>query len=506
MGNFDLLMHGFSTALSLGNVLLAIAGGFMGLFVGAMPGIGAVTGVALLLPLTFKMDPTSAIIMLAGIYYGNMYGGAYSAILLNIPGDSPAVMTAMDGYPLSQQGKGGKALFTANISSFIGGTIGIVTLTIFGPLLAKIGLKFGPAEIAALILLALTSIGWLLGEDPLKGVVASTLGILVSTIGMDTMAGGVGRYTFGTLNLLSGISFIPLVIGMFGLSQVMELMEKKDGGDSLVTGRRLTLKESLLSRSEVKRILPTAMKSSILGNFVGFLPGAGGTTGSFLAYVMEKKTGKNSEQMGKGALEGVAASESANNAAAVGAFAPLLTLGIPGSGTTAVLLGGLMMWGLQPGPLLFIQQTDFVWGLIGSMYIGNIACIIAGLVMIPFLMSILKIPRGIIAPMIVFVCIVGAYSVNNNMFDVWFMIGAGVAAFVLQKHQYPIAPILLAFVLAPRFEQAIRRALAISQGSAMIFIQKPIAAFLLILTLFFILSPLVLKIIGKHRANSSSAA
>ena len=501
MGNFDLLMQGFGTSFSVANVLLAIAGGFMGLLVGAMPGIGAVTGVALLLPLTFKMDPTSAIIMLAGIYYGNMYGGAYSAILLNIPGDSPAVMTALDGYPLSRQGKGGKALFAANISSFIGGSIGIVTLTLFGPLLAKVGLKFGPAEIAALILLALTSIGWLLGDDPLKGIVASALGILLSTVGMDSMAGGAGRYTFGSVNLLSGFSFIPLVIGMFGLPQVMELMSKKEEGDILTTGPRLTLKESILSKEELKRIIPTAIKSAILGNFVGFLPGAGGTTASFLSYVMEKQTGKNEKEMGNGALEGVAASEAANNAAAVGAFAPLLTLGIPGSGTTAVLLGGLMMWGLQPGPLLFIQQTDFVWGLISSMYIGNLACIFVGLVMIPFLMSILRIPRGIIAPIIVFICIVGAYSVNNNMFDVWFMVGAGVIAFIMQKHQYPVAPILLAFVLAPRFEQAIRRAFSISNGSAKIFIEKPISAALLLITAVFILAPVVMRLVKKAKAK-----
>ena len=501
MSNFDLLMQGFSSSLTVINIFLAIAGGFMGLFVGAMPGIGAVTGVALLLPLTFKMDPSSAIIMLAGIYYGNMYGGAYSAILLNIPGDSPAVMTALDGYPMSRQGKAGKALFAANISSFIGGSIGIITLTLFGPLLAKIGLKFGPAEIASLILLALTSIGWLLGDDPFKGIVASAFGILISTVGMDTMAGGIGRYTFGSVNLLSGFSFIPLVIGMFGLSQVMDLMSKKEESDSLTTEHRLTLKESILNRSELKRVIPTAFKSAVLGNFVGFLPGAGGTTASFLSYVLEKKTGKNSAEMGNGAIEGVAASEAANNAAAVGAFAPLLTLGIPGSGTTAVLLGGLMMWGLQPGPLLFVQQTDFVWGLISSMYIGNMACILAGLVMIPFLMSILKIPKGIITPMIVLVCIVGAYSVNNNMFDVWFMIGAGVVAYVIQKHNYPIAPILLAFVLAPRFEQAIRRAFSISNGSAKIFIEKPISAVLLIITAFFILSPTVIKLVNKMRTK-----
>jgi putative tricarboxylic transport membrane protein len=257
----------------------------------------------------------------------------------------------------------------------------------------------------------------------------------------------------------------------------------------------------LISRAELFRIIPTIIKSSDLGNFVGFLPGAGGTTASFLAYVLEKKTGKNPEEMGQGAIQGVAASESANNAAAVGAFAPLLTLGIPGSGTTAVLLGGLMMWGLQPGPLLFVQQTDFVWGLISSMYIGNLACIFAGLMVIPFLMSILRIPRGILVPMIVLVCIVGAYSVNNNMFDVWFMIGAGVVAYVMQKHKYPVAPILLAFVLAPRFEQSIRRAFSISDGSAMIFLQKPISLVLLLATATFVLAPTVMKLVKKAKSK-----
>jgi len=501
MDNFHLLMHGFDTALSLTNLSVAVVGAFLGLVVGAMPGIGAVTGVSLLLPLTFKMDPTTAIIMLAAIYYGNMYGGAYSGILLNIPGDSPAVMTALDGYPLSRKGKAGKALFAGNLASFFGGTVGIVALTIFGPMLAQIGLKFGPAEITALIFLALTSIGWLLGDDPLKGIVASGLGILVSTIGMDLMAAGAPRFTFGSIDLLSGISFIPLVIGMFGMSQVMELMSGAES-DSLTTGRRLTIRESILDRSEIKRISLPTLKSSVLGNFVGFLPGAGGTTGSFLAYVLEKKTGRNKEEMGEGAIEGVAASESANNAAAVGAFAPLLSLGIPGSATSAVLLGGLMMWGLQPGPLLFGEQPDFVWGLIGSMYIGNVVCVIAGLIIIPFLMSILRIPRGIIAPMIVMICIVGAYSVNNNMFDVWFMIGAGAVAFVMGKHGYPIAPILLAFVLAPRFEQSIRRAFSISHGSIDIFLKSPIAASLLALTLCFVLAPVIHRLLQKHRARS----
>jgi putative tricarboxylic transport membrane protein len=496
MNNFELLMQGFATALSLVNLTVAIGGGILGLLIGATPGLGGVTGVALLLPLTFKMDPTTAIIFLAAIYFGNMYGGAYSAILLNIPGDSPAVMTAMDGYPMSQQGKGGKALFAANLSSFVGGTVGIITLTVFGPVLANIGLKFGPAEITALILLALTSIGWLLGEEFSKGIVAAALGILLSTIGIDSMAGGMPRYTFGTVTLMGGISFIPLVIGMFGMTQVMELMKSKEN-DSLTTGKRLSVRESLLDRTDVKRISLPVLKGSILGNFIGFLPGAGGTAASFLAYVFDKKTSKHGKDMGKGMIEGVAVSESANNAAAVGAFVPLLCLGIPGSATAVVLFGGLMMWGLQPGPLLFAEQPEFVWGLIGSMYIGNVACIAIGLMIIPFLMSILKIPKGMIAPMIVVICIVGAYSINNSMFDVWFMIGAGVIAFIMKNNNYPIPPILLAFVLAPMFEQSIRRAFTISNGSPLIFFQKPISAVLLAMTLVFLLSPLLVSVVSK---------
>lgn len=495
MNNFAMLFEGFSIAFQFSNLIAALIGSVLGIIVGAMPGIGAVTGVSLLLPMTFKLNPTTAIIMLAGIYYGNMFGGAYSATLLNIPGDSPAVMTALDGYQLTRQGKAGKSLFAGNLASFIGGTIGIIFLTIFGPLLAEIGLKFGPAEVAMLIFLALTSIGWLLGDDPVKGLIASGIGVLISTIGIDG-ASGLPRFSFGNMNLISGISFIPLVIGMFGFSQVMEMMlPSTETFDSSL--QKLSLRESILDRSEIKRILLPSLRSSVLGNFIGFLPGAGGTTASFLAYVLEKKVGKNKDLMGKGAIEGVAASEAANNAAAAGAFVPLLALGIPGSATTAVLLGGLMMWGLRPGPLLFETNPDFVWGLISSMYIGNIVCLLAGMAIIPFLMSFLKIPKKVMAPIIVVICLVGAYSVNNNMFDVWFMIFAGIGAFYLKKLDFPIPPILLAFVLAPRFEISIRQALAISNGNAMIFLQKPISLGLLIFTFALLVSPLVMKVVGK---------
>ncbi|PKL26981.1 MAG: tricarboxylate transporter [Spirochaetae bacterium HGW-Spirochaetae-2] len=499
MNNFELLFQGFTVAFALPNLIAALLGGILGIVVGAMPGIGAVTGVSLLLPMTFKLNPTTGIIMLAGIYYGNMYGGAYSATLMNIPGDSPAVMTALDGYELTKQGKPGKSLFAGNIASFIGGSIGIIFLTIFGPLLAEVGLKFGPAEVAALIFLALTSIGWLLGDDPVKGLIASGIGVLLSTIGIDG-ASGLPRFSFGNMNLISGISFIPLVIGMFGFSQVMEMMQPKSDAH-IEPVKQLTLRESMLDRSEMKRIFMPSVRSALLGNFIGFLPGAGGTTGSFLAYVMEKKIGKNRDQMGKGAIEGVAASEAANNAAAVGAFVPLLSLGIPGSATTAVLLGGLMMWGLRPGPLLFASDPTFVWGLISSMYIGNIVCLIAGMAIIPFLMSFLKIPTKIMAPIIVIICIVGSYSVNNNMFDVWFMIFAGIGAFYLKKQAFPIPPVLLAFVLAPRFEISVRQALSISNGNAMVFLQKPISLGLLLFTTALLLAPLVMKLIAKLKKS-----
>lgn len=492
MNNFQLLIEGFGTALSLTNLIAVALGGVLGLFVGAMPGLGGVSGVALLLPLTFKMNPTTAIIFLCAIYYGNMYGGAYSAILLNIPGDSPAVMTALDGYPMSRQGKAGKALFAANASSFLGGSYGIIILTIFGPVLAAFGLKFGPAEVTMLIVLAMTSIGWLIGENIAKGLIATAIGILLASIGIDNMSGGMPRYIFGMPSLLGGISFVPIVIGMFGITQVMELMEPSTE-ESVVTSKRLTFRESLLNRKDWKRMAPALIKGSVLGNVIGVLPGAGGTIAAFLSYVVHKKTSKHGDELGNGAIDGISASESANNAAAIGAFAPLLSLGIPGSSTTAVLYGGLMMWGLTPGPLLFSEQPQFVWGLIASMYIGNIACFILGTGVIPSLMSILKIPKKILIPIIITVCMVGSFAFNNSMFDVWFMLGSGTVAYLLKKNGYSIPPLLLGFVLAPTFEQSVRRAFTISQGSPIIFIQKPISAFLLVVTLLLLLVPIVMK-------------
>lgn len=496
------LLLGFATSLTVPNLFAALIGASLGIMIGAIPGLGSVTGVALLLPLTFQMDPITGIIMLGALYYGCMYGGSYSAIMLNIPGDAPAVVTALDGYPLSKKGQAGKALFTANISSFIGGTIGIVMLTFMGAALAKIGLMFGPAEVAALIILALCSIGWLLGDSPKRGLISTFIGIMLSMVGIG-LAFGQPRFTFDSMYLLNGISFIPLVIGMFGFSQVLEMMVNRIDAAGMM--KKIGIRESLLDRSEMRRIIPVSLRSGVLGNLVGILPGAGATTGSFLAYVLERKVGRNGDELGTGKIEGVAASEAGNNAAAAGSFAPLLSLGIPGSGTAAVLLGGLMMWGVQPGPMLFQNSPDFVWGLISSMYLGNVMAVLAALAIIPFLVKLLRVPPAFMIPVIAVICVVGAYSVNNSMFDVWFMLGAGVVAYFMNVAKYPVAPLLLAFVLTPRLETSLRQALDISRGDFSIFFNSPIALTLLGITALFIVFPLVRKFLFPSRKGKALA-
>ncbi|UJF18480.1 tripartite tricarboxylate transporter permease [Vibrio sp. SS-MA-C1-2] len=491
MDTLSLLMSGMQTALTYQNILAAIAGAFLGLMVGAMPGIGSLAGVALLLPITFQFEPVTGIIMLSAVYYSNMYGGSYSAILLNIPGDSPAVMTALDGNKMAKNGKAGKALFTANISSFIGGTVGIIFLTLLGPAMARFGLKFGPVEMAALLMVAMTSLSWLMGDSPTKGVITTLLGILIATIGFDIIV-GTPRYHFDSLYLLGGVPFIPLVIGMFGFSQVMDMMEIRKNKHHIET--KLSIKDSLLTMKEIKRIIPVSIRSSLLGTSVGVLPGAGATTGSFLGYMIEKKVGKNSEQMGEGAMEGVSAAEAANNSAAASAFAPLLSLGIPGSGTGAVLLGGLLMYGLNPGPLLFTNEPDFTWGVIASLYLANIITLLVALSIIPFLVKILKVPVEIMIPIITVICIVGAYCSSNSYFGIIVMLVSGVIGFFLKKNDYPIAPLLLAFVLAPTLEVNIRRALLISEGDPLIFFQKPISLVLMTFLFLIILYPIIKKL------------
>lgn len=503
METVSLLLDGFAIALSVGNFFAAAVGALLGILVGAMPGIGSLAGVALLLPLTFSFDPITGMIMLSAVYYANMYGGSYSAILINVPGDTPAIMTALDGHPLAKQGKPGKALFTANLASFIGGTIGILILTIVGPGLARFGLRFGPVEMAALLMVAMTSLGWLLGESPVRGMLATLFGILLATIGFDVVI-GTPRYDFGSLYLLGGVPFIPLVIGVFGFSQVIEMMELRTAPREFDSGK-LTLRDSLLSHDEIKRVLPPAIRSSVLGTIVGVLPGAGATTGSFLSYMQEKRLGKRGDLLGTGRIEGVAAAEAGNNSAAAGAFAPLLSLGIPGSGTGAVLLGGLMMYGLNPGPLLFQNRPEFTWGLIASLYVANLVTLIVALAIVPWLIKILKVPVRVMIPIITIICIIGAYSANNSLYGIVMMLLFGIVGFLMKKYGYPIAPLLLAYVLAPTLEKNFRQALQISDGSIRIFFQRPISLVLVVFLLLTVTSPIIRRVVETYKTHRKGA-
>ena len=506
MENFALLLGGFQTVFSLYNLSVCLLGAVLGLVVGAMPGIGSLAGCALLLPLTYKFEPTAAIIMLGALYYSNMYGGAFSAILLNIPGDSPAVMTARDGYPMAQKGQPGQALFTANVASCIGGIIGMLRLTFLGPALAHLGLKFGPAQMAALMIMALTSIGWLLGEDdPIKGTIATLLGFVVASIGMDTLT-GAPRFNFGNMYLMGGVPFISFVIGAVGFSQVIDLMVTRHN-EVKMPSEKLTLKGSLLSGKQVQRLLPPAIRSGFLGTLIGVLPGSGATTAAVLSYSIQtpfQKKHPDREQMGEGALEGIAASEAANNSAAAGAFAPLLALGIPGSGTGAVLLGGLMMWGLEPGPLLFTNEPEFTWGLIASLFVANIFALVIAMAIIPYLIRILAVPVKYMIPIITTICFVGAYATSNSMYGVIIMVVSGIIGYFFKKGGIPVSSMLLAYVLSPIFEGNMRKAFIISGGSPAIFFTEPVACAFMVITILLICSPMIKKVVRNSKAKKNA--
>ena len=506
MSNFAMLLHGLAVVFSPMNLGVCLIGAILGLIVGAMPGIGSLAGVALLLPLTYKFNPTTAIIMLGTLYYSNMYGGSFSAILLNIPGDSPAVMTMLDGYPMAKKkGMPGQALMSADLASFLGGLIGMIILAFLGPGLARVGLHFGPADMTSLLLVAMTSIGWLVGTNPTKGVILTMLGILLASIGMDPQT-GAPRYEFGNMHLMGGISFVPFVIGTVGFSQVLRLMGEKNlmVDEEKKVKAKLTIHGSFLTLHQVRRILPFAIRSGLLGTFVGVLPGAGATTGAFLGYAMNKAF-KSEEPFGTGAVEGIASCEAANNAAAAGAFAPLLALGIPGSGTGAVLLGGLMMWGLNPGPLLFTNNPDFAWGLIASLFLANLLTLAIAIGVIPFLIQILTVPVKVIIPCILVICLVGSYANTYSMYGVVIMIASGLISYVCEACGYSTAPMLLSFVLAPMLENNMRKAFIQSQGHIGIFFTRPISCMFMIILFASILVPIIRGIRDSSKKESKAA-
>lgn len=491
------LLSGFSVAISPANLLFVVIGVSLGMIIGSFPGLSAATAIALLLPVTFSLDPVSAIIMLAGIYYGSQYGNSVTAVLVNTPGDSAAVVTAVEGHEMAKRGRAGKALMTAALGSFVAGTIAVILFSYLAPQLAAVALSFGPPEYFAIVVFALATLPAFAGRSKAKMMISASLGILVALVGMDDLT-GKARLTFDQPELLNGVQLVPALIGLFGIGEAIY------ASGHLTTNKpssgRFSLRDLAPSAAEWLRVRWPIARGTFLGFVVGILPGAGATIASFLSYAAERARSKHRHEFGKGAIEGVAGPESSNNAAAVAAMIPLLTLGIPGSASTAVLAGGFVLWGLNPGPLLFQQEPDFVWGLIASMYVGNVLLVIMATLLVPLFARILRVKYTILLPIIVVFCAVGAFSTNGSLLDVWIMLGFGVVGYIMRRADVPIAPLVLGMVLGPMLDTSLREALTISQGDIAIFTTSPIAVgFFVATALVVILPPLANAIRKQHR-------
>lgn len=491
------LAEGFSVALDPINILYVFIGVALGTVVGAIPGLGPSATIAILLPISFALPAESAIIMLAGIYYGSMYGGRISSILLNLPGDSAAVVTTFDGYPMAQQGRAGPALTLSAVASFVGGTIAVIALTVFATLLASVALSFGPPEIAALTTLGVLLAVYLGTGSTAKSLAAAGAGLILASIGLDPIA-GTPRLTFGSAGLLDGLEFVAVVMGVFGLGEVLYNLEHRVSGGTAP------------SRAAMTSIWPTAedwvqsrvsmLRGSILGLFVGMIPGAGAEVASMSSYAAEKRRARDPERFGKGAVEGLAGPEAANNAGSIGAFVPLLTLGIPGSVTTALLFGALLLQGITPGPTLINDEPGVFYGVIASMYLGNIMLLILNIPLIKLFVQILRVRLSILAPLIVTVVMVGVYSLNNAAFDMWVLIAFGIVGYLARKTGFGMAPLALTFVLGPIMENAFRQSLLISNGSLAVFVTRPITAIILSIAVVMVLLP-ILRFVWNSRAQ-----
>ncbi len=488
-----LLADGFTVVFEPQNLMLIIGGCALGLFIGAMPGLGSVNGVAILLPLTFLVPPTGAIIFLAAIYYGAMYGGAISSIMLGIPGASTAVATTFDGRPLAKKGLADKALTAAAVASFVGGSISVVLFTFFAPPLAHVALVFGAPEEFALMLLAFATFVGLGGDDLYKTIFSICIGLVLSAVGFDIISGEPRLVLWDITGFLHGINFLVLAIGIYGIGEMIWTVEEHNlgGGKSMLSDANVTVKRTLANLVELVSSWKTIVMGSFLGYFVGILPAAGATPGSLMAYGIAKQISKEPEKFGKGAVEGVCAPEAANNAASTGSMLPMLTLGIPGSPTTAILLGGMVIWGLEPGPRLFVDHSDFVWGLIASLYAANLFALLINLAFIPVFIKILKTPFTILAPIIFILCLIGGYAPTQSMHDVWLMLIFGIVGYLMRKLDYPLAPAVLAIVLGPLAEPALRQSLIISDGSFAIFFNRTYSGPIMIAALIFLFLPLL---------------
>ena len=473
------LLVGIQIALQPANFSYCFIGVFIGTLIGVLPGVGPLAGISLLLPLTYGMNATSAIILLAGIYYGAQYGGSTTSILMNVPGEVSSIVTCLDGHQMALRGRAGPALGIAAFGSFIAGTLGTLGLMLIANPLAKIALKFGPPEFFSLMVLGIIVLTSISRGSVVKGFIMAAFGFVLSFIGIDSVGGGQ-RFTFGLTHLTSGLDLGPLAIGFFGVSEIMISMEESVEGSFIKIKMKLkdyfpSIKDWLDSKGPI-------LRGTVLGFLVGTIPGGGAILSSFASYAVEKRLSRHPEKFGSGAIEGVAGPESANNSASSGAFIPLLTMGIPSNVITALLLGALMIHGVQPGPLFLSEHSDIFWGVIGSMYIGNVMLLILNIPLIPLWVQLLRVPARILYPLILLFCILGSYSVNNNILDVYVMILCGVAGYVLRKLEYEIAPLCLAFVLGPIMENSFRQSLLISDGSFGIFVTRPIAGLTLLIS------------------------
>ncbi len=500
MDELNSLFQGFAVAMSWYNLGMMMIGIVLGVVIGVLPGLGGPNGVAILLPLTFTMAPTSAIIMLSCIYWGSLFAGAITSVLFNIPGETHSVATTFDGYPLAQQGRAGEALTASFTGSFLGALVSVLLITFLAPMVAKFALKFGPPELFAVFLLTFCSfVGT--GKDPFKNIISMMIGFGLAAIGMDSVSGEL-RMTFGLSDLLRGIEFLIVVIGLFGIGEILISMEE----GLAFEGKHANINAKVVWQTwkQLPKYWLTIVRSAAIGCWMGITPG-GATAASFMGYGIAKKFSKNGDKFGTGQLEGVIAPETAAHASGTAALLPMLALGIPGSATAAVLLGGLMVWGLQPGPMLFVEQKEFVWGLIASMYLSNIVGLVIVLSTVPLFAAILRIPFAIIAPVIVVVCAIGAYTVHGVMLDVWFMVLFGIIGYVLKKLDYPLAPMVLSIVLGDRAEASFRQTMMGSRGDLTIFWSNSLVGTITTLALIMLFWPALIFIRDKLRQATAAA-